>query len=25
VPSWKKEHFDGGDAQWVKGHPLPGA
>ena len=25
VPIWKKEHFDGGDAQWVKGHPLPPA
>jgi len=25
VPIWKKEHFDGGDAQWAKGHPLPPA
>lgn len=22
VPIWKKEHFDGGGAQWVEGHPL---
>ncbi len=25
VPIWKKEHFEGGDAQWVRGTPLPGA
>jgi molybdopterin synthase catalytic subunit len=25
VPIWKKEHFEGGAAQWVEGHPLPGA
>jgi len=23
VPIWKKEHFDGGGAQWVEGHALP--
>ena len=22
VPIWKKEYFEGGDAQWVKGTPL---
>lgn len=22
VPIWKKEHFEGGDAAWVEGHPL---
>ena len=22
VPIWKKEHFEGGDAQWVQGTPL---
>jgi len=22
VPIWKKEHFAGGGAEWVKGHPL---
>ena len=22
VPIWKKEHFEGGDAQWVEGSPL---
>ncbi len=22
VPIWKKEHFEGGDAEWVQGHPL---
>lgn len=25
VPIWKKEHFAGGDAEWVGGTPLPGA
>jgi molybdopterin synthase catalytic subunit len=25
VPIWKKEHFDGGGAEWVAGHPLKGA
>lgn len=25
VPIWKKEHFAEGDAQWVRGTPLPGA
>ena len=24
VPIWKKEHFDGGAAEWVAGHPLAG-
>jgi molybdopterin synthase catalytic subunit len=23
VPIWKKEYFEGGDAHWVEGHPLP--
>jgi molybdopterin synthase catalytic subunit len=23
VPIWKKEHFAGGDAEWVAGQPLP--
>ena len=22
VPIWKKEHFAGGEAEWVAGHPL---
>jgi len=22
VPIWKKEHFEGGGAEWVAGHPL---
>ena len=22
VPIWKKEHFEGGDAEWVAGQPL---
>ena len=22
VPIWKKEHFEGGEAAWVEGHPL---
>ena len=22
VPIWKKEHFEGGDAEWVTGTPL---
>jgi molybdopterin synthase catalytic subunit len=25
VPIWKKEHFEGGDAAWVEGHPLGGS
>ena len=22
LPVWKKEHYDSGEAEWLKGHPL---